>query len=90
MHTTVTRPRSLHAHTHMQVDATWHGHHHSYQRTCPAFRGRCLGRAADGTANGPVHLVIGESSGCVCARACVRACVRARVCARMWMPVRFV
>lgn len=42
-----------------QVDATWHGHHHSYQRTCEVFNGRCLGQGADGTANAPVHLVIG-------------------------------
>ena len=42
-----------------QVDATWHGHHHSYQRTCPLFRGRCQAAEADGAAGGTVHLVIG-------------------------------
>lgn len=46
-----------------QVDVSWTGHHHSYQRTCPVFQGRCLGRAADGTAQAPVHLVIGEGPG---------------------------
>ncbi|KAL4439452.1 hypothetical protein ABPG77_008781 [Micractinium sp. CCAP 211/92] len=44
-----------------QVDATWHGHHHSYQRTCEVFRGRCLGQDVDGTARAPVHLVIGHA-----------------------------
>lgn len=24
------------------VDMTWHGHHHSYQRSCPLYRGQCL------------------------------------------------
>ena len=23
------------------VDLTWHGHHHSYQRTCPLYKGEC-------------------------------------------------
>ena len=45
-----------------QVDATWTGHHHSYQRTCAVYRGRCLGANADGTARAPLHLVIGEPS----------------------------
>ncbi|PRW45579.1 Metallo-dependent phosphatase [Chlorella sorokiniana] len=44
-----------------QVDATWHGHHHSYQRTCPLFRGRCQAAEADGSAGGTVHLVIGHA-----------------------------
>lgn len=46
----------------LQVDATWHGHHHSYQRTCPLFHGRCRAAEADGTAGGAVHLVIGEQA----------------------------
>lgn len=44
-----------------QVDATWSGHHHSYQRTCPVLRGRCMGSEADGTAKAPLHLVIGHA-----------------------------
>lgn len=24
------------------VDMTWHGHHHSYQRTCPLYKGECV------------------------------------------------
>ncbi len=24
------------------VDMTWHGHHHSYQRSCPLYKGQCL------------------------------------------------
>jgi len=43
------------------VDLTLHGHHHSYQRTCPAFEGRCRGVGADGSAAAPVHLVIGHA-----------------------------
>ena len=27
-----------------QVDMTWHGHHHSYQRTCPVDAQRCHDR----------------------------------------------
>ena len=23
------------------VDMTWHGHHHSYQRSCPLYKGQC-------------------------------------------------
>lgn len=42
------------------VDATWHGHHHSYQRTCPLAGGRCLASGEDGVAAGPVHIVLGE------------------------------
>ena len=40
---------------------TWHGHHHSYQRTCPVYQERCLPYNEDGTAGGPVHLVIGHA-----------------------------
>uniref|UniRef100_A0A1D1ZXW6 Purple acid phosphatase n=2 Tax=Auxenochlorella protothecoides TaxID=3075 RepID=A0A1D1ZXW6_AUXPR len=43
------------------VDATWHGHHHSYQRTCPLAGGRCLASGEDGVAAGPVHIVLGHS-----------------------------
>lgn len=32
----------------MQVDLTLHGHHHSYQRTCPTIAGRCKGPRARG------------------------------------------
>lgn len=24
------------------VDMTWHGHHHSYQRSCALYKGACL------------------------------------------------
>ena len=41
------------------VDMTWTGHNHSYQRTCPVLGGACVGYAADGTAKGPVHVVMG-------------------------------
>lgn len=44
-----------------RVDATWHGHHHSYQRTCPALRARCVPPAADGSQQAPVHFVIGHA-----------------------------
>lgn len=45
----------------LQVDATWYGHVHSYSRTCPVFQRNCMGFAADGTANAPVHLLIGHA-----------------------------
>ena len=44
-----------------QVDATWYGHVHSYSRTCPVFQRNCMGFADDGTANAPVHLLIGHA-----------------------------
>jgi hypothetical protein len=44
------------------VDMTWHGHHHSYQRTCPVHKGACQGYSPeDGSARGTVHLVIGHA-----------------------------
>ena len=49
-----------------QVDMTWHGHHHSYQRSCPVYKERCLPFNADGTAAGPVHLVIGHAGAGLC------------------------
>ena len=45
---------------------TWHGHHHSYQRTCPVYKEECLPDNADGTAAGPVHLVIGHAGAGLC------------------------
>lgn len=51
---------------HLQVDMTWHGHHHSYQRTCPVYKEECLPDNADGTAAGPVHLVIGHAGAGLC------------------------
>lgn len=47
-----------------RVSATWHGHHHSYQRTCPLAHGVCCGRVMSskkGYTCGPVHLVIGHA-----------------------------
>lgn len=44
-----------------RVDLTWHGHHHSYQRTCPLFRHQCMPPHADGSQAAPVHLVIGHA-----------------------------
>lgn len=43
------------------VDLTLHGHHHSYQRTCPVRDGACAGVSEDGSAKGTVHLVIGHA-----------------------------
>lgn len=50
----------------VQVDMTWHGHHHSYQRSCPMFREHCIPFNADGTAGGPIHLVIGHAGAGLC------------------------
>lgn len=43
------------------VDLTFHGHHHSYQRTCPAHRNKCVGYGEDGVPLAPIHLVIGNA-----------------------------
>ena len=43
------------------VDLTLHGHHHSYQRTCPVYQGSCRGYTKNGVANAPVHVVIGNA-----------------------------
>ena len=43
------------------VCRTWFGHSHEYSRTCEVFQGQCLGKAADGSANGPVHVLIGHA-----------------------------
>lgn len=49
------------------VDVTLHGHHHSYQRTCPLDTdSNCVGYDANGIANGPVHLVIGNAGAGLC------------------------
>ncbi|CAL8470701.1 g10243 [Coccomyxa elongata] len=44
-----------------QVDVTWFGHVHSYSRTCPVFQRNCMGYAPDGSANAPVHMLIGHA-----------------------------
>lgn len=49
-----------------QVDMTWHGHHHSYQRTCPVNGERCEGHNADGSAKAPVNVVIGNAGAELC------------------------
>lgn len=43
------------------VDLTFHGHHHSYQRTCPAHRNKCVGYGEDGVPLAPIHMVIGNA-----------------------------
>lgn len=40
---------------------TWHGHHHSYQRSCPVYNETCVGYDEQGVARGTVHLVIGNA-----------------------------
>ncbi len=42
-----------------EVDVTWHGHHHSYQRTCPLVNSTCVEK-------GPVHVVIGHAGAGLC------------------------
>lgn len=44
-----------------RVDMTWSGHHHSYQRTCPIRKGRCV---KDG--HGVVHVVMGHAGAGLC------------------------
>ena len=48
------------------MDLTLHGHHHSYQRTCPVRDHRCAGFHSSGVAKGPVHLVIGNAGAGLC------------------------
>lgn len=48
------------------VDLTLHGHHHSYQRTCPIFENECQGYGSDGVAHAPLHLVIGNAGAGLC------------------------
>ena len=43
----------------MQVDVTLSGHDHKYERTCPVFKKMCLPYDGNGTAGGPIHVVIG-------------------------------
>ncbi len=43
----------------MQVDVTLSGHDHKYERTCPVFKKTCLAYDKNGTAGGPIHVVIG-------------------------------
>lgn len=50
----------------LQVDMTWHGHHHSYQRTCALYKGECVPPNRDGSQAAPVHLVIGHAGAGLC------------------------
>ena len=45
----------------MQVDVTFHGHDHVYERTCPVYNGTCQPNLAGGSLGGPVHVVIGNA-----------------------------
>ena len=44
----------------LQVDMTWSGHVHVYERTCPILFHECLGYTAAGIPNAPVHMAIGN------------------------------
>nr|QOL01233.1 putative extracellular protein TR9_041a [Trebouxia lynnae] len=44
-----------------QVDVTFHGHDHIYERTCPVYKKICQANNADGSAGGPVHVVVGNA-----------------------------
>ncbi|KAK9804531.1 hypothetical protein WJX73_005386 [Symbiochloris irregularis] len=44
-----------------EVDLSWHGHDHIYERTCPVYQSECQPANADGTQSAPVHVVIGHS-----------------------------
>ena len=44
----------------LQVDMTWSGHVHVYERTCPILYHECLGYTAAGIPNAPVHMAIGN------------------------------
>jgi hypothetical protein len=44
----------------LQVDMTWSGHVHVYERTCPILYHTCLGYNPEGIPNAPVHMAIGN------------------------------
>ena len=44
----------------VQVDMTWSGHVHVYERTCPILYHTCLGYNDQGIPNAPVHMAIGN------------------------------
>lgn len=54
------------------VDLTLHGHHHSYQRSCPVFEGSCQEDLDGATAPSLTSTLF------ACARACVCTCVMTR------------
>ena len=43
------------------VDVVFSGHIHRYTRSCPVFKGTCVGFNDDGSARGPVHLMTGNA-----------------------------
>lgn len=47
-------------HVSAQVDMTWSGHVHVYERTCPILYHTCLGYSDQGIPNAPVHMAIGN------------------------------
>lgn len=61
------RPRTSGQHTPLshyfavQVDLLLHGHHHTYQRTCPVYQGQCMGLDLDGSPLAPIYVVIGNA-----------------------------
>ncbi|MEW5311981.1 MAG: hypothetical protein WDW38_003647 [Sanguina aurantia] len=44
-----------------KVDLLLHGHHHTYQRTCPVYQGQCMGLDPDGSPLAPIYVVIGNA-----------------------------
>jgi Calcineurin-like phosphoesterase len=71
------------------VDVTLHGHHHSYQRTCPVYKEECVGLGDDGVPRGPVHLVIGTCIRCSICAACTLVHIRSPIldaCTLVVMP----
>jgi hypothetical protein len=45
------------------VDVVFSGHIHRYSRSCPVFKGTCVGYNADGSAKGPIHVMTGNAGG---------------------------
>mmetsp|Transcript_26347 Transcript_26347/g.62598 ORF Transcript_26347/g.62598 Transcript_26347/m.62598 type:complete len:255 (-) Transcript_26347:296-1060(-) len=50
-----------------QVDTVWTGHHHSYQRTCPVYKSKCVESGGSGGYAAPVYLVAGHAGANLCA-----------------------
>ena len=60
----------------VQVDMTWSGHVHVYERTCPILYHTCLGYNDQGIPNAPVHMAIGNGGvRRLMSHACIRYCL---------------
>ena len=45
----------------LQVDVTFWGHTHLYERSCPVFQKTCVPPKADGSQKAPLHVILGNA-----------------------------